>query len=674
MISEKSIQEVFNIAAIQDIVDDYVNLKRRGSNLIGLCPFHDEKTPSFSVSPSKNIFKCFGCGKGGGPVQFLMEHDHLSFPEAVRKLASKYNIILEEDKNFDKEKYQEEQKLQESYYLINSFAADYFSEQLLESADGRAIGLSYYKERGFLESTIKKFQLGYTNKIRDSFKKVALKKQYQESYLKELGLLGKSGSDFFRDRVMFPIHEVSGKVVAFAGRTLSSDKNQPKYINSPETPIYNKSRTLYGLHLAKTAIRKEDVCFIVEGYTDVISLHQSGIENVTASSGTALTTGQVRLVKRYTENITFLYDGDTAGIKAALRGLDIVLENDMNVKVVILPDGHDPDTYIKAVGSAEFRSYVEAEAKDFIFFKMSLLQKEAASDPVKQSQLIKDVMASIAKLRDPIKRSVYIKQCGRIFEVQESVLIKEVNKMIRQEIKKKDLEKQRAERLNLPKGDSPDHTRDIPFPQELGGGDYHPMDEWPEEKIKHSQPSFKKKSHEYQEKDIARIVVAAGDKIIQTEDEKKMTVADLIYSGIAEVFEFFDNPLYQRVIKEGFNFVESSDGNISITQFFTNHTDRELAQFAVDALTSPYEFANWEGIGVFLNQKYPEKNYYDDSLQSILRFNYKKISKVILKVKKQIAEPENTPERKLMLLKAFQKLQNQKKILAERLGVVISAD
>ena len=357
MISEKTIQEVFAMARVDDVIQEYVNLKKRGVNFIGLCPFHDEKTPSFTVSPSKNIYKCFGCGKGGGPVQFLMEHDSLSYPEAIRQLAQRYNIAIEEDENVDADQVAEQRRLEESYFIINKFASEFYSKQLLETQNGKAIALSYFKERGFLMTTIEKFELGYSPEESKALTNKALQLQYKEDYLKDLGLTSQKGYDFFRHRVMFPIHNVSGKIVAFAGRTLSTQKSQPKYINSPETPIYNKRKTLYGLHLAKSAVRKVDNCLVVEGYTDVISLVQNGVENVVASSGTAFTREQVLLIKRYTDNVTFLYDGDAAGVKAALRGLDIVLENGMNVSLVLLPEGEDPDSYVQKLGNAAFEDF-----------------------------------------------------------------------------------------------------------------------------------------------------------------------------------------------------------------------------------------------------------------------------------------------------------------------------
>ncbi|NRB62798.1 MAG: DNA primase, partial [Saprospiraceae bacterium] len=399
MISQKSIQEVLDTARVEDVVQDYVSLKRRGSNFIGLCPFHNEKTPSFSVSPSKNIYKCFGCGEGGGPVQFLMAHDHLSFPEAIRLLAKKYGIELEETQK-TAEQVQQQQK-QDSLYIVNQFALDYYQDQLFHTDRGKSVGLSYFKNRGFKEETIRKFGLGYAPPGKDNFIQKALAKGYDKSLLQELGLVSRYDADFFRDRVMFTIRNLSGKVIAFAGRIMQKDVKAPKYINSPETEIYHKSDVLYGAFYAKGPIRKEDECILVEGYTDVISLHQSGIENVVASSGTSLTTGQIRLIKRNTPNIKILYDGDAAGIKAALRGLDLVLEQDMNVKVVLLPEGEDPDSYLQSVGVHAFKDYVQQEAKDFILFKADMLLRDPNLDPVKRAENIQDIMGSVARIPDP---------------------------------------------------------------------------------------------------------------------------------------------------------------------------------------------------------------------------------------------------------------------------------
>ena len=669
--------------------------------MIGLCPFHDEKTPSFTVSPSKNIYKCFGCGKGGGPVQFLMDHDSLSYPEAIRNLAGRYNIDIAEDSAEDAEEAKEQKRQEESYFIINKYAADYYSHQLTETQNGKAIALSYFKERGFLLSTIEKFQLGYAPEDGKALTVNAKAKQYNETFMKDLGLTSQKGYDFFRHRVMFPIHSISGKVIAFAGRTMSTSKSQPKYINSPETPIYNKRRVLYGMHLAKNSIRKKENCLVVEGYTDVISLVQNGVENVVASSGTAFTVEQVLLIKRYTDNVTFLYDGDAAGIKAALRGLDIVLENGMNVSLVLLPDGEDPDSYIRKIGNSSFEEFISDNAKDFIFFKMDLLLGEAGDDPIKRAGMIKDIISSVAKLRDPIKRSLYVKQCSQVLTIEESILVKEVNKQIRNEIKQKQLQKKREDRLKqrneskFPEFKSNSNSvsprpfpgiegqpasspspSPSPFPDEAHSfpseEQYHELDYWPEEKVVHKQSDFIVPQHDYQERDLARIVLAYGDQIVSIEDEEDITVADYVYSNISVVFEYFDNPLCKQIIEEAFRYTEQEDNKLSISQYFINHEDPNIANFAVDRMSTPYEFARWESIGVYLNQKMPEMNYFEDSLQAVLRFKLKKISKVLSKIMKRINEDESGDETRVTLLKAFKTLQAEKRELSDKLGNVIS--
>ncbi|MFZ1750313.1 MAG: DNA primase, partial [Saprospiraceae bacterium] len=435
MITQKTIQEVIQSARVEEVVSDFVNLKRNGANLKGNCPFHDEKTPSFIVSPSKNIYKCFGCGKGGDPVRFIMDHEKMSFPESIRFLAEKYKIDIEETESSADEK--EKKLVTDSLYIVNEYAKEYFIDVLFNRSEGKNIGLSYFKERGFRESTIKLFELGYATEERDEFTKKAVDKKFNIEYLHSLGLTTKSDYDFFRSRVMFPIHNVSGKIVAFAGRTLSSDKKVPKYINSPESEIYNKRSVLYGLYFARDAIRKADECILVEGYTDVITLHQGGIQNVVASSGTSLTKEQIQLIQRFTPNIKILYDGDPAGIKAALRGLDLVLEANMNVKLVLLPDGQDPDSFLALKGSSEFVDYLEIHQEDFVFFKTRVLLQESGNDPIQKAGTIRDIVNSIAKIPDTFKRTLYIRQCSAMLEMSEPILVDEVNKVIKSDLKNK---------------------------------------------------------------------------------------------------------------------------------------------------------------------------------------------------------------------------------------------
>ena len=431
MISRSTIDRVFETARVEEVIGEFVQLKKAGSNFKGLSPFSDEKSPSFMVSPVKQIWKDFSTGKGGNAVSFLMEHEHYSYPEAIKFLAKKYNIEVEETVQTDQEK--EQMNERESMFLVSNFAKEYFHDILMNSTQGKAIGLSYFKERGFNEDSIKKFDLGYCLDSWDSFTNEALKKGYDIKYLASTGVtIVRENKQFdrFKGRVMFPIHSMSGRVLGFGGRTLSSDKKTAKYVNSPESEIYHKSKILYGIYQAKKEIAKQDNCYLVEGYTDVISFYQSGIENVVASSGTALTSDQIRLVNRLTKNITVLFDGDAAGIRASIRGIDLILEQGMNVKVVAFPDGEDPDSFAKKHSEASLRAYLENSSQDFINFKVSLLMKVANNDPVKKAGLIRDIMTSISKIPDSIQREVYVQECSRIMEISERVLFSELAQLI----------------------------------------------------------------------------------------------------------------------------------------------------------------------------------------------------------------------------------------------------
>ncbi|MCB0598509.1 MAG: DNA primase, partial [Phaeodactylibacter sp.] len=567
MIKPKSVEEVIETAKVEEVIQDYVNLKRRGVNMIGLCPFHAEKTPSFTVSPSKGFYKCFGCGKGGDAVNFLMELEQMDFPEAIRHLARKYGIQLEETEV--SQEVREEQQYQESLYLVNEYAKQYYQDQLFLTDVGKSVGLSYFKERGFREEVIKKFGLGFAPDKTDAFTVKATHDGYKLDLLKKLGLASQYGRDFFRNRVMFAIHNLSGKVIGFGGRILVKDVKAPKYVNTPETDVYNKSKVLYGAFFAKRAIRKEDECIMVEGYTDVLSLHQAGIENVVASSGTSLTIEQIRLVKRYTENIKILYDGDPAGIKAALRGMGMVLEEGLNVKIVLLPQGEDPDSYLKAVGTEAFREYITQEAKDFIMFQAGLLQEEAAGDPVKKTKLIKDIVDSIARIPDPLKRSLYVRECARIMEVEEQLLVNEANKVVAHRFRKGQQEEERA---RLKEGaPQPDEVFTTPPPL-------------PREK---QAPA----GDEFQEKDIIRILIAGGGEVF--DKEENITVAQYILSNIEDVLDTFDFPLYGQLAKKCHERLLANEP--VNTDYFLNHPDEEIRQMAINMLSSPYEYSeNWE--------------------------------------------------------------------------------
>ncbi len=450
MISKESINQLLDLAHVEDVVGEFVTLKRRGSNMIGLCPFHNEKTPSFIVSPSKGIYKCFGCGQSGNSVGFVMEHEQLSYPDALRYLANKYNFTLEETKQTDEEKQMLDER--ESLYAITNYALEYYQDQLLNTAKGKSIGLSYFKERGFSDQTISKFGLGYAPEGFHNLLNEATSKQFDVELLKKSGLIAeKNGNqfDFFRDRVLFPIHNHAGKVVAFAGRTLKSDKKTPKYINSAESDIYHKSKVLYGLNFAKQEIRRKDNCLLVEGYTDVISLAQAGVNHVVATSGTSLTVDQVKLLQRYTNNFTLLFDGDAAGVKAALRGVDLILPEGVHVQVVLLPEHHDPDSLIKELGHDQFEQFIQSNSKDFILFKLNHILEGKNQDPVKRAEAAKSVISSIALIPDAITRSFYIRECAQELSVDEQLLIFEVNKLRREEHKrKKRLSNQEKKQLN----------------------------------------------------------------------------------------------------------------------------------------------------------------------------------------------------------------------------------
>ncbi|AXG74242.1 DNA primase [Flavobacterium arcticum] len=452
MISKNTIDTVFETARVEEVIGDFVQLKRAGSNLKGLSPFSNEKSPSFMVSPVKQIWKDFSSGKGGNSVAFLMEHEHFSYPEAIRYLANKYNIEIEETEQTDQDKEQANEK--ESMYLVSEFAQKYFHTTMLTTDVGQAIGYSYFKERGFTGDTIKKFGLGYSPEIWDAFTKEALGKGYKEEFLDKTGLtiIKEDGRhiDRFRGRVMFPIQSMSGRVLGFGGRILGNDKKAAKYLNSPESDIYHKSKVLYGIYYAKQAIAKQDNCYLVEGYTDVIQMHQAGVENVVSSSGTALTPDQIRLINRLTKNITVLFDGDAAGLRASIRGIDLILEEGMNVKVCTFPEGEDPDSFAKKSTHDELVEYLDTNAKDFIQFKASLLVDEAKNDPVKKAGLIRDMVTSIAKIPDRIQREVYIQECARIMDISEQVLASTLAQLLQKDIAdtgKKQKEQQKAQAM-----------------------------------------------------------------------------------------------------------------------------------------------------------------------------------------------------------------------------------
>jgi len=650
LISPDIIQTIIETARIEDVVGEYVALRKRGVNLIGLCPFHNEKTPSFTVSPVKGIFKCFGCGKAGNSVNFLMEHDHFSYPEALRHLANKYSIEIEEEAPTADQMAALDEK--ESLFTITNFAHKHFVDNLLNTDEGRAIGLSYFKEREFTDITIQKFELGYCLDKWDDFTGYALKNGYKIGQLVKAGFsIDKDDKQYdrFRARVMFPIHSLSGKVIAFGGRILSSDKTKPKYVNSPETDIYSKSKVLYGLNFAKNAIIAQDNCYLVEGYTDVITLHQAGIENVVSSSGTSLTTEQIRLINRYTKNITILYDGDAAGIKASFRGIDMILEQGMNVKIVLFPDGEDPDSYTRKNRSAVVQEYITQHADNFILFKTNLLLEEAAHDPIKKSALVKEIVTTISLIPDSIPRSIYTKECSSLMNIPEQTLLNELNKLLRK----------KASKTLQDEGETPlPETPNIPSEKQT---DEIELDE-----------------AEYQEKDIIRLLLNFGDKALEIKsinEEKQevsssVSVAACIVNDIAAEEFSFRNPAYQLIFNEYLTALES--GNIPIDQYFTNHQDSSIRKTAINLLSSPYMLSeNWQEMHRISVPTEDRAIVLEQSVHhSVFSFKLKKVEEMLTMNAKEIKELGNDDDF-MVLMEKQKRLIDAKKAISAALGRII---
>lgn len=586
MISRTTIDRVFETARVEEVIGEFVQLKKSGSNFKGLSPFTDEKTPSFMVSPVKQIWKDFSSGKGGNVVSFLMEHEHYSYPEAIKYLAKKYNIEVEETQQTDEQKEQLNER--ESMFVISTFAKDYFHDILLHSDQGKAIGLSYFKERGFREDTIAKFELGYALNEWDAFTKEALQKGYDLKYLEKTGLtIVKEHKQFdrFKGRVLFPIHSMSGRILGFGGRILGNDKKAAKYLNSPESDIYQKSKVLYGIYHAKKEIAKKDNCFLVEGYTDVISFHQSGIENVVASSGTALTPDQIRLVRRLTKNITVLFDGDAAGIRASIRGIDLILEQGMNVKVVTFPEGEDPDSFARSHSNLELNEYLEDTAQDFINFKVSLLMQEAQNDPVKKAGLIRDIVSSISKIPDSIQREIYIQECARIMEISERVLFNELAQLISKKNKEHSAAKQQEQQSFTVVKD-------------------------PEAGVKEIDSQF------ILEKEIIRILLLFGNQetdfidYVEVEDEEgnihlekekySNRVSKELYLNLQEDEIEFSNTIFRTIYYEMIHQLNQND-KIE-TEAFVNHSNTEIATMVTSILMDEekYSLNDWERKNIFV--------------------------------------------------------------------------
>jgi DNA primase len=602
MISRSTIDRVFETARVEEVIGEFVQLKKAGSNFKGLSPFVDEKSPSFMVSPVKQIWKDFSTGKGGNAISFLMEHEHYTYPEAIKWLAKKYNIEIEETEQSSEEKAQMNER--ESMFLVSAYAKDYFHGILLNTNKGKAIGLSYFKERGFRDDIIKTFELGYCLDEWDAFTKAALAKGYDLKYLASTGLtIVKESRQFdrFKGRVLFPIHSMSGRILGFGGRILTADKKAAKYLNSPESDIYHKSKILYGLFQAKKEIAKQDNCYLVEGYTDVISFHQSAIENVVASSGTALTSDQIRLVNRLTKNITVLFDGDAAGIRASIRGIDLILEQGMNVKVVQFPDGEDPDSFAKAHSNEELKKYLEDAAQDFINFKVSLLLKDANNDPIKKAGVIRDIVMSISKIPDGIQREVYVQECARIMDISERVLFSELAQIIAKGVQEKN---KVSRQHNNAQQDSNAPPSEYFLAQEQAQMGV----------VKGGVVSLEKIDEISKfEKEIIKILLLHGNKEaefieeIESEDEEgKVLLTSRKYNNnvSAEIYVHlqddemeFTNTIFQEIYTEIIHQLNQSE-KLEINAL-VNHQDKEIASTVTSILMDEdeekYQLSDWEG-------------------------------------------------------------------------------
>lgn len=640
------VDQIMQSSRIEEVIGDFVQLKRAGSSLKGLSPFTDEKTPSFIVSPAKQIFKCFSTGKGGTVVTFLMEKEHFSYPEALRWLANRYNIEIPEETAPTAEEIADKNE-RDSLFIINEFAKNHFFHNLFETEEGKAVGLSYFEERGFRKDIVEKFQLGYCLNVSDNFTKNALEKGYKLEYLEKVGLTKSKDDrqfDFFRGRVMFPIQSITGRVLGFGGRTLFTDKKIAKYFNSPESIIYNKSEILYGLFFAKGAIVKYDECFLCEGYTDVISMHQAGIENVVSSSGTSLTKEQVKLVKRYTQNLTILYDGDAAGIKASFRGIDLILEEGMNVKVVLFPDGEDPDSFSKKSSSTELEQYIKDHRQDFITFKASILLKENGNDPLKKSDLIRDIVHSVSLIPDQITRSVYVQEIARQFEISESIISNELIKVRRNTIAKQ-IQEPELKEVEVEKQDL----------------------------ITSTQPEIDVKENYLYEEELIRLLLRFGTREIivtnEGNEEQSTSIIELIINEVLTDDLSFTHPIFNRIFQF---FVDGINENVLYSSsYFKRLEDQEIVTFVSDLESREIELShNWiHHHGIFTKSE--SDNLYLTVLNGIYNFKYHKVEERLIEMKESFKTLELSDEDVLLALSEQMALEEVKKILSEKLGRII---
>lgn len=696
MIDQATIDRILDAAQITDVVSDFVTLRKRGVNYVGLCPFHDDKTPSFYVSPAKGLCKCFACGKGGNAVHFIMEHEQMSYPEALKYLAKKYGIEIKERELSSEEKMVQSER--ESLFIVNNFARDYFQNILRNHVDGRSIGMAYFRSRGFRDDIIEKFQLGYCTESHDALAQEALKKGYKKEYLVKTGLCYETDDHRLRDRfwgrVIFPVHTLSGKVVAFGGRVLASATKgvKVKYVNSPESEIYHKSNELYGIYFAKQAIVKQDRCFLVEGYTDVISMHQSGIENVVASSGTALTPGQIRMIHRFTNNITVLYDGDMAGIKASIRGIDMLLEEGMNIKVCLLPDGDDPDSFARKHNATEFQAFIQEHETDFIRFKTNLLLEDAGKDPIKRAELIGNLVQSISIIPEAIVRDVYIKECAQLLHVEDKLLVSEVAKRreVQAEKQAERVERERrsaaASAANAAAGIG-DNTGNVPldtttaqppvantenFPPELSVP-------FPPEEYVSFIPQEGKEGQEFYkyERLILQMVVRYGEKVMcnVTDEEGKeipITVTEYITNDLKEDELAFHNPLHRQILSEAAERIHN-EGFIA-ERYFVAHPDPVISKLSVELISNRYQLSKYHS----KSQKIvtDEERLYELVPFLMINFKYAIVSEELKHIMFALQDPTvaNDEEKCNSIMKRYNELREVKSIMAKRLGdrVVLS--
>ena len=655
MISKATIDTVFETARVEEVIGDFVQLKRAGSNFKGLSPFSDERSPSFMVSPAKGIWKDFSSGKGGNAVAFLMEHSHFTYPEAIRYLAKKYNIEIEETEQTDEEKANTD--VRESMYLVSEFAKDYFHNTLLHSEEGKAIGLSYFKERGFTGETIKKFVLGYSPETWDALTKEALGKGYKLEFLESTGLTIPRDDrpfDRFKGRVMFPIQSMSGRILGFGGRILTNDKKAAKYLNSPESEIYHKSKVLYGIFQAKQSIAKENNCYLVEGYTDVIQFHQAGIENVVASSGTALTPDQIRLINRLTKNITVLFDGDAAGLRASIRGIDLILEEGMNVKVCAFPDGEDPDSFSKKTPYEELVKYLDENSKDFIQFKASMLMNEAKNDPIKKADLIRDMVVSISKIPDRIQREIYIQECSRIMDISEQVLVSTLAQLVQKdvaELEKKQKQEQKA--FEVVKNETPVEVRKVDILYGL------------ERKIIEILLLYGNKTEEFE--DVLLKTNESGE-IENISEKKSYKVFQRIYLSLQEDEVELANPLFRDIYNNLIAYFHQNE-TFSIEQYLM-HLNPDFAQEVTDILMADERVVlhNWEGQNIFPKTKNETISQYVS--ETILTLRWYLVDRIIEEIKSSISsEPDSNNIEPLSMAMDYSKLINS---FSKKLGRVMS--